>query len=78
MLEIRLTASEEHDYKRFNQLWEALVTKRTQPASTAASPIAISNGMSPHTAKALADYGKGNKTALKSVKTRMVALATQQ
>jgi len=54
-------------YERFSQLWDALVTNRPTPVP--ATPIR--NGMKLLTAKALIEYGQGNKAMVNDVRRKL-------
>lgn len=57
------------EYTRFSQLWDALVMHRPQPAgATPADAAPITNGMTPETASALIEYGRGDKSKILAVR----------
>ena len=63
------------DYKRFKQLWDALVTHRPQATVKKKSAVVICNGMTHETFKALVSYGTGDKSIIVSAKEKMAKLA---
>lgn len=63
------TRTDVMNYKRFSQLWDALVTNR--PKSVDAAPI--TNGMSDETAATLIDYANGKKEKLESIRAFLAA-----
>jgi hypothetical protein len=52
------------DYKRFSELWDALVANRPKTADV----IPLPNGMTDNTAAALIEYSRDNKAAIESVR----------
>jgi hypothetical protein len=56
-------------YKRFKQLWDALVTNRVR--SEPAESVSHGTPMSRHTQDALIAYGKGEPSAFDNIKDRI-------
>ena len=59
------------NFKRFSQLWDALVTNRPK----ASDATVITNGMSSTTAQALIDYANGDKSKVQAVRDHLRAIA---
>jgi hypothetical protein len=55
------------DYKRFSQLWDALITHAPKLKNRHKKTI-IDEGCSLATTKALIEYGKGNKSKIESIR----------
>lgn len=59
------------NYDTFSQLWNELVTDRSNIANDAAR---LTNGMSEKTACALIEYGEGNKSKIEAERAYLASI----
>ena len=57
-------------YERFSEIWDALISKRAQPAGPP-SATTITNGIKPNTAQALIAYARGQSGAFDEMQARL-------
>ena len=65
-------------YNRFKELWDALVTNRSQSKNSVRTGVKITNGMQTHTSEALIAYGKGDKSIINDAINRLKAAKAAQ
>lgn len=59
------------NYEEFKAMWNALVANRAPRHTEGSDPTAIPNGASERTLSALAHYGRGEKTVIQGVRSRL-------